>query len=73
MGHINHSALDSLEESEKETLTVIRLNVPPLLKNTLLSTNPIESAFSYTQYRVERIKNWRTSPDQWEGGLRRFF
>ena len=64
LGHINHCALDSLEESEKETLTVIRFNVPPLLKKTLLSTNPIESAFSYTQYRVGRVKNWRTSSDQ---------
>ncbi len=43
---------------------MIRFNVPPLLKKTLLSTNPIESAFSYTQYRVERVKNWRSSPDQ---------
>ena len=64
LGHINHAALDSLEEADQETLTIIRLNVPPLLKKTLLSTNPIESAFSYTQYRVERIKNWRRSPDQ---------
>ena len=64
LGHTNHAALDSLEESEKETLTVIRFNVAPLLKKTLLSTNPIESAFSYTQYRVQRVKNWRSSPDQ---------
>jgi len=64
LGRINHSALESLEEAKKETLTVIRFNIPPLLKKTLLSTNPIESAFSYTQYRVERVKNWRSSPDQ---------
>lgn len=64
LGQINHSALESLEEANKETLTVIRLKVPPMLKKTLLSTNPIESAFSYTQYRVARIKNWRSGPDQ---------
>lgn len=64
LGHVNHAALDSLEESDQETLTIIRFKVPPLLKKTLLSTNPIESAFSYTQYRVQRVKNWRRSPDQ---------
>lgn len=64
LGQINHAALESLQEANRETLTVIRFNVPPLLKTTLLSTNPIESAFSYTQYRVARIKNWRSSPDQ---------
>lgn len=64
LGNINHAALESLKEAQKETLTIIRFNVPPLLKKTLLSTNPIESAFSYTQCRVNRIKNWRSSPDQ---------
>ena len=64
LGHINHSALESLEEEKMETLTVIKFKIPPLLKKTLLSTNPIESAFSYTQYRVGRVKNWKKSPDQ---------
>ena len=57
-------ALESLEEADKETLTVLRFRVPPLLKKTLLSTNPIESVFSYTGYRTNRVKNWKSSPDQ---------
>lgn len=64
VGRINDAALSSLEESNMETLTILKFKIPPLLKKTLLSTNPIESAFSYTQYRVDRIKNWRSSPDQ---------
>jgi len=64
VGRINDAALGSLEEAGKETLTILKFKIPPLLKKTLLSTNPIESAFSYTQYRVDRIKNWRSSPDQ---------
>ena len=64
LGRINHAALESLEEAGKETMTAIELNLPPLLKKTLLSTNPIESAFSYTDYRVARVKNWRSGSDQ---------
>jgi putative transposase len=64
LGRINHAALESLEEACKETMTVIELNIPPLLKKTLLSTNPIESAFSYTDYRVSRVKNWKSGSDQ---------
>ncbi len=61
---INHSALESLEEACKETLTVIRLKATPSLKKTLLSTNPIESMFSYTRYRTGRVKNWKRGADQ---------
>ena len=64
LGHISTSALQSLEEAELETLTVTKLNVPPTLKATLLSTNPIESAFSIQKPKVARIKNWRSGPDQ---------
>jgi transposase-like protein len=64
LGHINHAALQSLEEAGRETLTVIKLNIPPLLKATLLSTNPIESMFSIQKPKVSRIKNWRSGPNQ---------
>lgn len=64
LGHINHAALQSLEEAEGETLTVIRLNVPPTLRKTLLSTNPIESMFSIQKPKVARVKNWRSGPNQ---------
>lgn len=64
LGHINHAALQSLEEAGLETLTVIKLNVPPLLRKTLLSTNPIESMFSIQKPKVSRVKNWRSGPNQ---------
>lgn len=64
LGHISSAALQSLEEAEQETLTVIKLKVPPLLKTTLLSTNPLESAFSIQSPKISRVKNWRSGPDQ---------
>ena len=64
LGHINHSALNSLEEAEMETLTVIKLGVPRLLRLTLLSTNPIESAFSVVKPKANRVKNWKSGTDQ---------
>ena len=42
-------AAASLEEGLEETLTVVRLNVPALLRKTLSTTNPIESAFSVAE------------------------
>lgn len=64
LGHINHAALQSLEEAQGETLTVLQLNVPPTLRATLLSTNPIESMFSMQKPKVARVKNWRSGPNQ---------
>lgn len=64
LGQINHAALQSLEEAQEETLTVLRLNVPPTLRLTLLSTNPIESMFSIQKPKVARVKNWRSGPNQ---------
>lgn len=64
LGHINHAALESLEEAECETLTVIKLKVPGLLKKTLLSTNPLESAFSNVGRIKHRVKNWKSGSDQ---------
>ncbi len=40
------SAADSLREAFEELLTLHRLKVPALLRQTLHSTNPIESMFS---------------------------
>ena len=60
----NHAAAKSLEEADKETLTIIKLRAPSLLKKTLLSTNPIESAFSKVRAKSGRIKNWKSGSDQ---------
>jgi transposase-like protein len=50
---INQAALASLEEAEGDTLTVLRLHVPPALRRTLLSTNRLESSFDGVRSRSE--------------------
>lgn len=57
---INVSAAESLLEAVEEILTLHKLNVPPLLRKTLHSTNPIESMFSTVrdcEGNIKRIRN----------------
>ncbi len=56
---ISPAAVASLEEGWEETLTVVRLRVPDLLRKTLATTNPIESAFSVAESVTRRVKRWR--------------
>ncbi|NGX37607.1 MAG: hypothetical protein K1000chlam2_00764 [Chlamydiae bacterium] len=56
---INPSAAESLRECFEELLTVHRLCVPPLLRKTLHSTNPIESMFSQVSQKTGRIKSMK--------------
>ncbi len=56
---ISPAAAASLEEGLDETLTVVRLSVPELLRQTLSTTNPIESAFSVAESVTRRVKRWR--------------
>lgn len=56
---LSPDAAASLEEGLEETLTVVRLGVPELLRKTLATTNPIESAFSVAEEVTHRIKRWR--------------
>ncbi|MCC7085186.1 MAG: transposase, partial [Pirellulales bacterium] len=58
---ISPAAAASLEEGLEETLTVVRLGVPELLRKTLSTTNPIESAFSVAESVTRRVKRWRDS------------
>jgi len=58
---INASAADSLMEAIEEILTLHRLKVPPLLRKTLTSTNPIESMFATVRDCENNIKRYRTS------------
>jgi transposase-like protein len=57
----NESAAASLLEAFEELLTLHRLNVPALLRKTLLSTNPIESMFSLVRHSERNIKRTRGS------------
>ena len=42
-----------------ETLTVLRLGVPPTLARTLRSTNAVESMISICRDHARNVKRWR--------------
>ncbi len=52
-------AAASLREGLHETLTVLRLDVPPTLARTLRSTNCIESMISVCREHAGNVKRWR--------------
>jgi hypothetical protein len=52
-------AAASLREGLDETLTVLRLGVPPTLARTLRSTNCIESMISVCREHGGNVKRWR--------------
>ncbi len=52
-------AAASLREGLDETLTVLRLSVPPTLARTLRSTNCIESMISVCRDHAANVKRWR--------------
>lgn len=56
---LNRDAAGSLREGLEETLTVARLGLPAMLAKSLVTTNPIESAFSVTKTLTRRVKRWR--------------
>jgi putative transposase len=67
--HLNPSAARSLAEGMEETLTVHKLQVPPLLRQTLASTNVIESAFSVVEKVCANVKRWHPGDqrERWVG------
>ena len=52
-------AAGSLREGLAETLTVLRLGVPPTLARTLRSTNAVESMISICRDHARNVKRWR--------------
>ena len=63
-GHLDTrypKAAASLREGLDETLSVHRMGVPGLLRQTLSNTNPIESANSVCMAVLRRIRNWQKS------------
>jgi putative transposase len=52
-------AAASLREGLPETLTVLRLGVPPTLARTLRSTNSIESMISIARTHSRNVKHWQ--------------
>jgi len=58
--HTHPGAAGSLREGLAETLTVLRLGVPPTLARTLRSTNCIESMISICRNHSTNVKNWQS-------------
>ena len=52
-------AAASLREGMTETLTILRLGVPPTLARTLRSTNPAESMIEICREHSKNVKRWR--------------
>ena len=52
-------AAASLREGMAETLTILRLGVPPTLARSLRSTNPIESMIEICREHSKNVKRWR--------------
>jgi transposase-like protein len=52
-------AAGSLLEGLEETLTVVRLGLPPMLRSTLRSTNAIESMIEICRDHSSNVKRWR--------------
>ena len=52
-------AAASLREGMAETLTILRLGIPPTLARTLRSTNSIESMISIARAHSRNVKNWQ--------------
>ena len=52
-------AAASLPEGLAETLTVLRLNLPPTLARTFRSTNAIESMIEICRDHSRNVKRWR--------------
>jgi putative transposase len=58
--HTHPGAAGSLREGLAETLTVLRLGVPPTLARTMRSTNCVESMISICRNHSTNVKNWQS-------------
>jgi transposase-like protein len=55
----HHGAAASLREGLEETLTVLRLGVPPTLARSLRSTNCVENMIGICRDHSRNVKRWR--------------
>ena len=58
---MNQSALRSLEEGLEETLTLHRLGLMPMLKDSFRSTNCIENVNSLIEQLTHNVRRWTNS------------
>jgi transposase-like protein len=59
LGEANPSAAASLAEGLDHTLAVVELRLPPKLRQSLSSTNGIESSFSAVDRICRQVKRWQ--------------
>ena len=58
---MNQSALESLEEGLEETLTLHRLGLMSMLKQSFRTTNCIENVNSLLQQLTHNVRRWTNS------------
>ena len=58
---MNQSALHSLEEGLEETLTLHRLGLTPILKDSFRTTNCIENVNSLLEQLTHNVRRWTNS------------
>ena len=58
---INESAANSLDEGLEETLTLNRLGLAGLLKDSFRTTNCLESINGLIEQRTQKVKRWTSS------------
>jgi putative transposase len=58
---LNESAVRSLDEGLEETLTLHRLEVGPVLRQSLATTNCLESIFALVEQRTGKVDRWQNS------------
>ena len=61
---INQSALTSLEEGLEETLTIHRLGLMPMLKDSFRTTNCIENVNRLLGQLTHNVQRWTNSPQR---------
>ena len=59
---ISHDAEKSLREAGLELLTVHRLGITGTFRNSLSSTNIIESLIGIAKHKMRNVRNWNYHP-----------
>jgi len=55
----SHGAAASLAEGLEETLTIHRLGMPPPMRRSFRTTNPIESPFAHNRDHSHNVRKWK--------------
>lgn len=71
LDELNPSAASSLSEGLEETIAINKLGIHEQLRQTLRSTNTIESCFADTRVRCRNVKSWKNGSmaQRWAGTM----